>query len=390
MPVETREEATPIYPQYKVSLLLCLLALAPAISQAQTTRVRLMAANTTSGNNQSYEAPGTRIFQGLDPDIVMIQEFNVGDNSTATIGAWVTSTFGAGYTYFREPGGQSIPNGIISRYAILASGEIDDTALSDRDFAWARIDVPGSIDLWAISVHLKASGGSTNVTTRNNQATAIRTWVQANVPSGAFLVIAGDYNTQNNSESCLTTLGTVVVSTSPYPADQSGNSNTNEGRNNPYDRVLVNTTLNAYKTAVTIGNNSHTNGLVFDSEVYTPLSAVSPVLSGDSHVTGMQHMAVVKDFLIPSATATATATPTPSPTPTASLTATPSPTPSPTASLTPSPTASLTPSPTASLTATPSPSPTASPTPVPTVSPTPSATPTPLAGENGFITLKAG
>ncbi len=373
-----------------------------------------MAANTTSGNGQSYEAPGTRIFQGLDPDIVMIQEFNVGDNSTATIGAWVTSTFGAGYTYFREPGGQSIPNGVISRYPILSSGEIDDTALSDRDFAWAKIDVPGSVDLWAISVHLKASSGSANSTTRNNQATAIRTWVQANVPSGAFLVIAGDYNTYSNTESCLTTLGTVVVSTSPYPADQSGNANTNEGRSNPYDRVLVNTTLNAYKTAVTIGSNSHTNGLVFDSEVYSPLSAVSPVLSGDSHVTGMQHMGVVKDFLIPSATATATATPTASPTPTpsptatASLTATPSPTASQTASLTPSPTESLTPSPTAtisptasptasatasptaSLTATPSPSPTASPTPAPTVSPTPSATPTPLAGENGFITLKAG
>src|SRR5262249_50065867 len=40
------------------------------------------------------------------------------------------------------------------------------------------------------------------------------------------------------------------------------------------------------------------NGLVFDSAVYTPLSDVSPVTSGDSHVTGMQHMAVVKDFVI--------------------------------------------------------------------------------------------
>ena len=39
---------------------------------AQTT-LRIMAANTSSGNRQSYDpGEGTRIFQGLDPDIVLI------------------------------------------------------------------------------------------------------------------------------------------------------------------------------------------------------------------------------------------------------------------------------------------------------------------------------
>ena len=44
---------------------------------------------------------------------------------------------------------------------------------------------------------------------------------------------------------------------------------------------------------------AYSKGLVFDSAVYSPLSDVSPVQSGDSHVTGMQHMGVVRTFNVP-------------------------------------------------------------------------------------------
>jgi hypothetical protein len=37
---------------------------------------------------------------------------------------------------------------------------------------------------------------------------------------------------------------------------------------------------------------------VFDSRVYTPLEDVAPVLRADSQATNMQHMPVVKDFLL--------------------------------------------------------------------------------------------
>jgi hypothetical protein len=49
---------------------------------AQTQIIRIMSANTTSGNNQSYRDPGNRIFDGLHPDIVLIQEFNIYINSS--------------------------------------------------------------------------------------------------------------------------------------------------------------------------------------------------------------------------------------------------------------------------------------------------------------------
>ncbi len=43
---------------------------------ASAIEVKILAANLTSGTNQAYEDPGIRIFQGLEPDVVLIQEFN--------------------------------------------------------------------------------------------------------------------------------------------------------------------------------------------------------------------------------------------------------------------------------------------------------------------------
>src|SRR5579863_9090921 len=71
--------------------------------------VGVMAANLTSGNNQSYLAPGLDIFEGLKPDIVAIQEFNYtstttnGVNTPAAFQEMIDNTFGSSFSYFREP-----------------------------------------------------------------------------------------------------------------------------------------------------------------------------------------------------------------------------------------------------------------------------------------------
>lgn len=256
-------------------------------------RVRLIAGNLTSGNSQSYEAPGTRIFQGLDPDIAMIQELNVGDNSPATIRAWVDMAFGATFAFFREAGAQ-IPNGIVSRYPIVESGIWEDPESPNREFAFARIDVPGAIDLWAVSIHLL-----TDNSRRPAEATALVGFITAMIPAADYLVIGGDLNSDSRTEAAITTLGQVVRVGAPFPADQGGDPDTNAGRNSPYDWVMLDTDLTARQTAVTIGANSFPNGLVFDSRVYTPLADVSPVQIGDSGAASMQHMGVVKDVLLP-------------------------------------------------------------------------------------------
>jgi endonuclease/exonuclease/phosphatase family metal-dependent hydrolase len=258
-------------------------------------RLRLMAANLTSGTGQSYDAGhGIRIFQGTDPDVVMLQEFKYKTNSAADLRAFVDTAFGTGFQYYRE-GGSGIPNGIISRYPIIAAGEWDDTAVSDRDFAWARIDIPGPKDLWAVSVHLL----TTNSSTRNSEATKLVSLIKANIPTGDYLVIGGDFNTGSRSEACLTTFAQVVSTASPYPADRNGNTNTNASRGSPYDHVLVDSDLRPYQTAVVIGGSSFSAGLVADTRVYSPISEISPAASGDSGASGMQHMGVIKDFLVP-------------------------------------------------------------------------------------------
>jgi endonuclease/exonuclease/phosphatase family metal-dependent hydrolase len=260
-----------------------------------SVRIRLMAANTTSGTGQDYDpGHGLRIFQGTDPDVVMIQEFSYKTSSDADLRAFVDTAFGPGFHYYRE-GGAQIPNGVISRWPIIAAGEWDDPYVSNRDFAWARIDVPGPKDLWVVSVHLLTSSSGS----RSSEASSLVNRIKANVPVGDYLAIGGDFNTGSRTESCFSTFSQVVTTASPYPADRNGNTNTNASRNEPYDHVLVDSDLRQYQTAVVIGGSSYANGLVVDTRVHSPLSEISPALLGDSGASGMQHMAVIKDFLIP-------------------------------------------------------------------------------------------
>jgi endonuclease/exonuclease/phosphatase family metal-dependent hydrolase len=255
------------------------------------TRVRVMAANLTSGNDQSYATPGIDIFQGLVPDIVLIQEFNY---ASGTLRSLVDTAFGANFSYYVEPRTGGIPNGVVSRFPIAESGVWSDASTPDRAFVYARIDVPGPIDLWAVSVHLLTTGA----TERATEATQLLGYIQGQVPPGDYLVIGGDFNTDTMSEQALATLSAVVVTAAPYPADQSGNTDSSINRNHPHDWVLASLGLGAHEEPVVIGGETFPAGLVFDSRVFTPLSDVPPVVATDSGATGMQHMPVVRDFAL--------------------------------------------------------------------------------------------
>ncbi|HEY3356997.1 MAG TPA: endonuclease/exonuclease/phosphatase family protein [Polyangia bacterium] len=262
-------------------------------------RLRVMAANTTSGNYQQYQTPGIHIFQGLQPDIALIQEFRYGTGAgtEAEIRALVDLAFGPSFVYYREPpaGNGDLPNGIVSRFPILAAGEWDDPQVTNRDFAWARIDIPGPIDLWAVSVHLLTSSGAD----RKAEAQALVAFVQAQVPAGDYLVIGGDFNTDDRAEQCWTTLAAIVDTGAPYPVDQNGNSFTSANRSKPYDWVIADPDLRPHQIPVVLGASTFPAGLVVDSRVYTPLGEIAPVIASDSSASSMQHMAVVKDFAIP-------------------------------------------------------------------------------------------
>ncbi len=257
-------------------------------------RLRIMAGNITSGNKQSYDpGEGIRIFQGLKPDIALIQEFNYGDNSATAVRGFVNTAFGSAYSYWRESGAQ-IPNGVVSRYPIIAAGNWVDPKVSNRSFVWAHIDLPGPQDLWAVSVHLLTSSAAN----RNAEATALLAELAKVVTPGEYIVVGGDFNTDTRTEAVVSTFGSILNAAAPYPADAAGNGNTNASRAKPYDWVLASPNLSMLMTPVVIGTHSFTSGLVVDSRVYTPLSEIAPVLVGDSGAINMQHMAVVKDFLL--------------------------------------------------------------------------------------------
>jgi endonuclease/exonuclease/phosphatase family metal-dependent hydrolase len=265
---------------------------APPPSDARATaRIRLMAANLTSGTQQSYELPGIHIFQGLKPDVVMIQEFNYQGGGLRTL---VDTAFGTSFSFYVEPRTGGIPNGVVSRFPIVSSGTWTDASVTDRAFVYAQLDIPGPIDLWAVSVHLLTTGA----TQRATEATQLAGYVKSTVHAGDYVVIGGDFNTDTTTEQALGDLAGLVVVTPPYPADQSGNAFTSINRNHPHDWVLPSPGLAAHATPLAIGSASFANGLVFDSRVYTPLSDVAPVVAGDSGASGMQHMAVVRDFVV--------------------------------------------------------------------------------------------
>jgi len=254
--------------------------------------ISAMSANITSGGARTYEAPGQRIFRALLPDVVAIQEFTP---ATGTHRAFVDAAFGTGYYFYVESqGSDSIPNGIISRWPIIASGEWSDSVVSDRDFAWATIDIPGPRNLHVVSVHLYASGTAEQ---RDSQAQAIVNQIQSQFSDDDFIIVGGDFNTQTRSEAAVATLG-AVVSDQHKPVDQLGDQDTNANRNKPLDYVLPNITLDTYHRSVNLQGLTFSEGLVFDTRLWT--NPPFPALVTDAATVGMQHMPVVKLFTLPS------------------------------------------------------------------------------------------
>jgi endonuclease/exonuclease/phosphatase family metal-dependent hydrolase len=257
-----------------------------------TTVIRIAAANLTSGNNQSYDpGHGIHILQGVAADIILMQEMNYGGNSAASLRELADKVCGVECAFTRGSG--DIPNGVVSRYPILAKGAWKDPRVGNRDFAWARIDVPGAADLWGVSVHLLTK----NATERDLEAAALVELLTQNVPSSDYIVVGGDFNTATRTEDAITTFAALLSTFAPYPADPLGNDNTNAGRTKPYDWVLPSPSLRTREIPLKLSSSSFVSGLVVDTRVYTPIEDLAPAIATDSGAPSMQHMLVARDFL---------------------------------------------------------------------------------------------
>jgi endonuclease/exonuclease/phosphatase family metal-dependent hydrolase len=260
-------------------------------------RLRVIAGNLTSGNNQSWDpGHGKRILQGLAGDVLLLQELRVGNGSAAALRDFVDDVCGASCDVAREPigGAGDLPNGVVSRHPIVAAGVWDDPEVSNRELFWARIDLPGSRDLLAISVHLLTS----SATDRRDEAQALVARLDDAVEPDDLVVLGGDFNTDGRDEAALQVLSAWFHTDGPWPVDTDGDGDTNANRSKPYDWVLANADLDALAIPVVVGARTFASGLVVDTRTYPTIGDLAPALAGDSGAPSMQHMAVVRDFAI--------------------------------------------------------------------------------------------
>lgn len=253
--------------------------------------VRVVAANLTSGNRQSYDpAHGIRILVGLAGDVFVVQEMLYRDNRPDAIEAFVAQMCGPECSYHRGTG-DLLPNGVVSRFPIIEAGQWDDPSTDTREFVWARIDIPGETDLWAVSLHLLTSSGAD----RETEARALAHFVDQSVPRGDHLILGGDFNV---AQGPVFDILQDRVEIDPQPTDGHGNVNTNGPRSRRLDHVLASRALDDREVPVQIGAASYPGGLVVDTRVYQTIADLAPAEVGDSGAENMQHMAIVRDFAV--------------------------------------------------------------------------------------------
>ncbi len=274
--------------------------------------LRLMAANITSGNYQSYDpGDGIRIFKAVHPDVIMIQEMNYKDNSSSDYKELAGKIFNdidciEEHRCYYYAGTGQVPNGILSKYPIIKHGYWNDPNINNRDLNYAEIDLPGNKDLFVISVHLSTKG-SKQVRPASIIAQNVAQHKIDN-PDKYYYAVGGDFN----GSSAVSTGGfgkeNAFNINDAFPKSESGNYNTSSRRTKHYDWILVDSKLSNIQTSSDFCSESditdckrYHNGLVMDTREYTTdeiHTYFSPARLEDSEAIGMQHMAVIKDFKI--------------------------------------------------------------------------------------------
>ncbi len=297
--------------------------------QLSDIHIRAVAGNISTTNNQNYDhGEGIKIFQGLKANVIMIQEFNYKNNSSADYREMVEAIFQdpgclnvrCYYVAGSDENSHNIPNGIISRFPIIDSGYWPHSSLPDRDMDWAILDIPGNKDLFVVSVHLHTGGGSTQKEEAQVVAKKIAK-IKEDYPDKYYYLVGGDFN----GDSAVSDSGfgkyqgvrifTTSTDNNARPVGEDGSYGTNAKRSKPYDWVLSSPDLTQLQVSSDFCNQNDTNdckryshGLIMDTRDFTqneldkyfsPTSFNGYSLeTDDSQGNNMQHMAIIRDFVI--------------------------------------------------------------------------------------------
>ncbi|MCC6449191.1 MAG: choice-of-anchor J domain-containing protein [Candidatus Aureabacteria bacterium] len=273
----------------------------PGGSVARADELRVMSWNVSKLTTKAG-IETVRIIQGLQPDVACLQEWYVDYPGDYDFDGWVSTAFGAEFVYHRASSGYQ-PNGIVSRWDILSSGSWPDLQRANYYHDWAVIDLPGATNLQVVSVHLHSSDEAI----RKAQIKDVIDYIETNFSNSHYLMLGGDFNTANRTSEPIPTLlnstnwsGSCWVTTSDgTPTDQAGgDDDTNVNRTYNYDWLIPNTLLGAEIMNLDLGEDSgaYAGGIVFDSRVFTPLSAVAPAQYGDTANGDQDHCPVMKSY----------------------------------------------------------------------------------------------
>ena len=271
-------------------ILFCLLAVAlgAGATPPKWATFTVASANLSDNVTQAYGDPGIRILQALQPDVLAIQEFNYKLGTSKDL---VHRLFGPKWHFAREKGGARLPNGVMSRYPIVAHGQWDDPYVGNRRFFWATVQIPGPKPLHVVSVHLVQNRAER----RLPEARHLLDLIRKQFPEDDYVVLCGDLNVNTRDSTALAAL-TKWFDDSAQPVDQTGNKNTNANRNRPYDYVLPNPALAPYHAPTVLADQKFPGGLVFDSRLWNPLP---PPAEWEDTARDLQHLPVMKTFRVP-------------------------------------------------------------------------------------------
>jgi endonuclease/exonuclease/phosphatase family metal-dependent hydrolase len=273
---------------------------------SEDINIRIVAGNLSSSSLQNFDlGHGIRLLQALLPDIVLVQEMNYLSNSSTNYRAFSNSIIGNNY-FAVDNAGFQIPNGVISRWPILESGYWDDPSITNRELLWAVIDLPGLMDLFVISVHLHTSPVTDQIAASQIIINEVKAH-QLSHPDKYYYIVGGDFNGPSTVSTDGFGMDDTFAIETPFPVDDNGNYYTNAPRSSHYDYILVDPTMSEFQIPVVFQSNlsgperTYMDGFVFDTRTFTQEKLneyFPPALTTDSQAIGMQHMAVVKDYLL--------------------------------------------------------------------------------------------
>lgn len=246
-------------------------------------------ANLSDNDTQAYGPAGIRMLQALDPDVIGIQEFNYKEGTSADL---VKRMFPRGDREFcRERGGARLPNGVVSRFPVVAWGQWEDPYVKNRQLFWATVRLPGGKDLHVVSVHLVQNRANRRIPEADYLVERIR----RQFPAKDYIVLCGDLNTGSRETGVMAVLGR-IFDLQRVPADQKGNPDTNSVRTHPYDVVLPNRALAPYEVKTVVGGLGFPDGIVFDTRLWS--RPPFPARKDDAGAS-LQHLPVMKTFRVP-------------------------------------------------------------------------------------------